>query len=98
MKHCEWCNKQFKGSVSYQIYCGTECRDLATKEKIAERQQVLKRQKRKKKVRQCAAGCGTKLSMYNDNAFCDKCNINPKEIKQVIKEIKSLVKDDEIKP
>jgi hypothetical protein len=97
VKHCELCNKHFQASVSYQIYCSTDCRDIATKEKIAERQQVLKRQKRKNKVRYCVAECGTRLSMYNDNSFCDKCNINPKEVKQVIKEIKSLVKDDEAK-
>ena len=35
MKHCQWCDKTFESLISYQIYCSLECRESATKEKIA---------------------------------------------------------------
>jgi uncharacterized protein YmfQ (DUF2313 family) len=95
LKQCSWCNKGFSPTVSYQIYCSTDCRDSATKEKIAERQQFLKRKKRNQKTRHCAGGCGTQLSIYNDGELCDKCHVNVKQLKQKIKELKGFLKDDE---
>jgi hypothetical protein len=53
MKHCKWCDSEFNTEVSYQIYCSVECREQATKEKIAERYLVLRRQKRIGKERKC---------------------------------------------
>ena len=69
MKQCSRCESYFKAKVTYQIYCSTECRTEATKEKIAERYQVTKRQKRKGKKRVCLGGCGQTLSIYNDDGF-----------------------------
>ena len=90
MKHCQWCDKQFKTDITYQIYCSPECRDLSTKEKIAARYIQSKRQKRKGKVRLCKS-CSTPLSIYNDDAVCSSCSINPDAVSKAIKEIKGRV-------
>lgn len=94
MKQCNWCIKYFEPSVSYQIYCSPECREEATKEKINERHRILKHQKRSKRSRYCKGGCGTKLSIYNDDAFCSTCSVNIKEVNLKIKQIKKIVKDN----
>jgi hypothetical protein len=95
VKLCNWCDNSFKPTVSYQIYCSTECRDNATKEKIVERHKVLRRQKRKDKVRMCAGGCNTKLSIYNDDVMCNTCSVNAKQVEKRIKEIKAMMHDYE---
>jgi hypothetical protein len=92
MKNCRWCDKDFNTKISYQIYCSEECRDNATKEKIAERYILNRRQKRKGKNRICKM-CGEKLSIYNDEPLCIKCNINPNDVKKALKEIKGLSND-----
>ena len=97
MKQCEWCNKQFKPSVSYQIYCGQECRDEATKEKIADRHKEMRRRKRSKKERLCSAGCGTVLSVYNDDNICSSCFINVREINKKLKQVKAFMHNYEDK-
>ena len=91
MKLCKICHSSFKASVSYQIYCTKVCRDLATKEKIAERYTVIKRQKRKNRVRLCLGGCGQELSMYNDSGFCSNCNISEKAVNKMLKELKGFI-------
>ncbi len=88
MKSCSRCDKKFKPRVSYQIYCSDECRDEATKEKIAERYQVTRRQKRIGKKRLCLGGCGVNLSIYNDDGFCANCNISKKAVDKMLKEVK----------
>lgn len=88
MKSCERCDAKFKPKVSYQIYCGEKCRTEATKEKIAERYQITRRQKRKNKNRLCLGGCGIKLSIYNDSGFCANCNVSKKAVDKMIKELK----------
>ena len=93
MKQCNWCDKAFRPSVSYQIYCSTECRDESTKEKIAERHKILRRKKRKDKTRFCASGCGTKLSLYNEDKVCNTCAINSKQVNKKIKEIKDFMNE-----
>lgn len=95
MKACDWCNKQFKPSVSYQIYCSVDCRDEATKEKIAERHKILRIQNRHRKTRVCAGGCGSKLSVYNETNLCSKCSVNIKEVNLKIKEIKRLMNNED---
>jgi hypothetical protein len=95
LKQCSWCNKPFHPAVSYQIYCTTDCRDEATKEKIAYRQKFLKRRKKNSKSRYCLGGCGTKLSIYNDYDMCDKCYISKKELKKKFKELKGFINDNE---
>jgi hypothetical protein len=88
LKQCSWCSNYFLGSVSYQVYCSTECRDQSTKEKIAERHKLTRRNKRNAKTRMCAGKCGTKLSVYNDHIYCSLCYINNKEVNKKIKEIR----------
>jgi hypothetical protein len=50
MKSCRWCDKNFDSDISYQIYCSEQCREEATKEKIAQRYIQSRRQKRKGKI------------------------------------------------
>jgi hypothetical protein len=95
VKPCSWCDKPFKPSVSYQIYCSLECRNDATKEKINERHRILKRKKRKQKPRYCAGSCGMKLSVYNDEKYCNNCLIDRKQVDKKIKEIRMLMHDYE---
>lgn len=97
MKLCKWCDTYFSPKVSYQIYCSTDCRNEATKEKIVERHKILRRQKRKDKTRYCNGGCGTVLSVYNDDKYCDHCLIDFKLVDKKIKEIKNMMGKDENK-
>ena len=82
------CENYFTPKVSYQIYCSNECRDQATKSKIAERYQITRRQKRKNKERKCLGGCGVKLSIYNDSGFCSNCNVSKKAVDKMLREVK----------
>ncbi len=88
MKQCNRCDSKFKPKVNYQIYCSSECRDLATKDKITERYYITRRQKRIGKVRKCLGGCGIQLSIYNDSGFCTSCNISKKSVDKMLREIK----------
>ena len=90
MKTCAWCSNDFVANVTYQIYCCAECRNLATKEKIAERSSVNKLKNRSKKQRKCAGECGAFLSIYNDNGFCAICMTNKKKVEKMLKELKGL--------
>lgn len=91
MKHCNWCDNVFESKIPYQIYCSEECRGAATKEKIAARYIQTRRQKRKGKERRCK-NCNEKLSIYNDDPLCGKCNINPKDVTKALKNIKGKIK------
>lgn len=86
-KHCSWCDNQFETNISYQIYCSVECREQATKEKIAERYALTRRKRMHTKTRLCKS-CGIKLSAYNDETLCQSCLVDPKEVSKTIKEIK----------
>lgn len=88
MKQCDKCDKYFSPKVSYQIYCSEDCRDKATREKIAERYKVTRRQKRKGKDRKCLGGCGQVLSIYNDDGFCSNCNVSKKAVDKMLKQVK----------
>jgi len=90
LKLCENCDNMFKPKVSYQIYCGSECRDIATKNKIALRYNVTKTQKRIGKVRKCIGGCGVDLSIYNESGFCSNCNVSKKSVDKMLKQIKGF--------
>ena len=90
MKLCKWCDTYFNPSVSYQVYCSVDCRNAATKGKILERHKIIKRQKRKNKKRLCAGNCGTILSIYNDEKFCNHCLINQRQVDKILKEIKGM--------
>ena len=88
-KHCEWCDHQFELKVSYQIYCSPECREAATKEKIAKRYLVTRIAKRAGKTRRCKS-CSALLSIYNDDNFCTKC-ITDAEVAKALKDLKGIV-------
>jgi hypothetical protein len=88
-KHCDWCDNQFNTKLSYQIYCSAECRELATREKIAEKYLKDKIQKRIGKERPCKS-CGKQLSIYNEEQTCMECEVNPDEVLQALKEIKGI--------
>ena len=88
MKQCNRCDSKFEPKVSYQIYCSGVCRDLATKEKISERYQITRRQKRIGKIRKCLGGCGVQISIYNDSGFCSNCNVSKKSVDKMLKQIK----------
>ncbi len=90
MKTCEWCSQEFQPRVSYQIYCSPECRDFATKEKIAERHQINRIKNRSNKERRCAGGCGILISVYNNNGFCNSCMVNKRKVDKMLRELKGL--------
>lgn len=93
-KHCEWCDHQFQTKISYQIYCSAECRDCATKEKIAARYLITRRAKRYKKPRKCRS-CESPLSMYNDEPLCQRCTVDPTEVNKALREIKKLKENND---
>lgn len=88
-KHCEWCDAGFATNISYQKYCSVECREAATREKIAERYSIKRRNNKKHRNRKCKA-CQSPLSIYNDGELCSNCLVNPQEVKKTLKEIKGL--------
>jgi uncharacterized protein YmfQ (DUF2313 family) len=90
VKLCDRCDKAFNPKVSYQIYCGIECRDAATKDKIVQRYHITRRQKRIGKIRKCLGGCNVDLSIYNDSGFCSNCNVSKKSVDKMLKEIKGF--------
>ena len=89
MKNCQWCDAAFKARVSYQIYCSDSCREEATREKIAQRYAISRRNKMIGKTRGCKS-CGKPLSAYNDDQLCGSCVVNPTDVKKTLKEIKGL--------
>ena len=91
MKICDWCSEDFEPNVSYQIYCCSQCREQATKEKVNERYQQKKRKKMAKKERRCLNGCGTVLSIYNDTGLCGSCMVNEKQVNNALKQLKGLI-------
>jgi len=93
IKHCEWCDNKFTQKVKYQIYCSPECRQEATKEKIAQRY-IQERTKKRSLVKRFCKSCGTLLSMYNDSQLCQVCDVNPKDVSKALKEIKKIIDDE----
>lgn len=89
MKTCQWCDTAFEPNVKYQIYCTAECRESATKEKIAERYAINRRNRMIGKERKCKS-CGSKLSAYNDDVLCQACLVNPSEVIKALKKIKGV--------
>ena len=89
IKHCSWCDKHFETKITYQIYCSAECREAATKEKIAQRYAIKKRSQRKNRDRKCKS-CNAKLSNYNDDSLCTLCTVNPQDVVKALKEIKGM--------
>jgi hypothetical protein len=91
LKLCNRCDNYFSPKVSYQIYCSEICREESTREKIAERYLVSRRQKRIGKNRRCLGGCDTSLSIYNDSGFCANCNVSKRTVDKMLKELKGYI-------
>lgn len=85
---CNFCGEIFYRNSSKQIYCGPDCRQEASREKILERYNIEKIKKRVGKNKTCAGGCGTILSIYNDSKMCENCIVNNKKMNKFLKEIK----------
>jgi len=94
MKTCSWCANEFNPSVSYQIYCSPSCRQNSTKQKIYDRYQINKIRNKSKNKKVCSGGCGTVISIYNKNGFCQICMINKKKVHKTFKEIKGFFEND----
>jgi hypothetical protein len=91
LKLCNRCDNYFSPKVSYQIYCSETCREESTREKIAERYLISRRQKRIGKNRRCLGGCDTSLSIYNDSGFCANCNVSKRTVDKMLKELKGYI-------
>ena len=89
-KFCQQCDTQFESNNRNQIYCSSECRTIATKEKIMQRYKVSKASSRVGKNRRCAGGCGTLISIYNDIGFCNVCMASRRKLDQALKEIREF--------
>jgi hypothetical protein len=89
MKTCQWCDASFKPKVSYQIYCSESCREEATKEKIAQRYAISRRNKMIGKTRSCKS-CNQPLSVYNDGQLCSGCIVHPGDVTKALREIKGM--------
>lgn len=88
MSYCIWCDSEFSPSSKKQIYCSVECRQEASKEKIAERNKAEKIKNRIGKEKRCSGGCGTILSIYNDEGICETCIENKKKMNIFMRELK----------
>ena len=91
MKICEWCSGDFKPNVSYQIYCSSDCRIGATKEKVSARYKIKRRKALNKNNRKCKGGCETVLSIYNESGFCYSCVVSKRGVEKALKELKGLI-------
>ena len=87
LKNCEWCGKDFDANVSYQIYCGTNCRTESTKDKNNVKQRDKRIKSRVGQVRDCST-CNKPLSIYNDDTFCGSCIGDEKKLNKFIRGIK----------
>lgn len=94
MKTCQWCDAAFNAKVKYQIYCSEQCRELATKEKIAQRYAIARRNKMVRNPKPCKS-CGKPLSAYNDEQICSSCIVNPSDVTKALKELKGLANGKE---
>lgn len=95
MKTCQWCDASFETNVSHQIYCSAECREQATKDKIAQRYSINRRKRMMGKKRHCKS-CGQILSAYNDDQICMTCVVNPKEVSLTLKMIKKMAEGKDV--
>lgn len=89
MKNCQWCDAPFETDISYKIYCSAECRNEATKEKIAIKYAQVRRKRMMANPRKCNS-CGNNLSAYNDETLCNACLVNPKDVSKTLKEIRDI--------
>lgn len=94
MKTCQWCDAAFQPKVSYQIYCSDPCREAATKEKIAQRYAIARRNKMISKPKLCKS-CHKPLSVYNDDSLCSSCIVDPKQVSKTLREMRGIANGKE---
>lgn len=87
-KVCQWCNESFLSKSKNRIYCSDPCRIASTKKKIVERYHISKVRARVGKERKCSGDCGTIISLYNDEGFCNSCLMNNKKVEKFIKDLR----------
>ena len=92
MTQCAYCTVHFEPTTSYQIYCSVDCREKATKERSKERARTAAIKRRRKSKRMCANGCGTQLSIYNDDKICNHCKQNDRLVNLALKNIERFFK------
>jgi hypothetical protein len=86
-KNCDWCGNDFEANVSYQIYCTSDCRTEATKEKNLIKQREKRIKSRVGKERACGS-CNKPLSIYNDDTYCSTCIGDKKDLKRFLRNVK----------
>jgi hypothetical protein len=83
------CNNEFQPKTHNQKYCSDECCRTATNIKIKEKYYE-KKERLRGKERICkTSGCKTKLSRYNEDPHCSKCEAlkNNKEKNKMMKDL-----------
>lgn len=61
---------------------------------LKERARIATIKRRQKKTRVCKnKGCGTVLSLYNDNNICNSCEVSEKQVKDALKIFKDFFSD-----
>jgi ribosomal protein S27AE len=68
------CTKPFVPHVHNAIYCSDDCRKLITNQKVLNKYYEKKEEKERIRTekRVCSiGGCGTILSIYNDESICE---------------------------
>ena len=86
--YCAYCGTEFKTLMKNQKYCSVNCREIATKQKIIERSRIVRNKRKIKNPKSCKGSCGTIISIYNRNGFCNVCKIDNKKTEDVLREIK----------
>ena len=69
------CDNEFDAKTHNQKYCGAECCRVATNERIMQKYYA-KRDQKAGKTRFCKKCKNTKLSRYNDSAYCGSCRVS----------------------
>jgi len=87
MKTCVWCMNEFQPKVSYQVYCDAECRTLATRHNARNKRISARIERNRRNPRRCAGGCGTIISIYNDQTFCLSCGVDEKKVAAAIERL-----------
>ena len=87
LKNCDWCGDSFTANVSYQIYCGADCRVESTRQNNLAKQKEKLIKSRAGKDRRCGT-CSKPLSVYNDETYCSSCIGDNKSYKKFLRNIR----------
>ena len=87
----EPCSKEFEPKTHNQIYHTDACCGLATNARVMAKYYET-RDRKKGAVRVCRTpGCGTRLSRYNPETVCAKCEAEREEARK--KRMRDMLKD-----